>query len=692
MQCDTIRAKNIYNNYTVRFILLTFALLLLSSCATRTQLSGQNSILSKDRVGWSKIKGYEKLTPQERVALHSEYQVRYPLTQSAKKAIFKQYSWFIKSQRRTLEIWFKRGENYLPHARRVFVEKGLPEDLAYLAFIESGYNPYAYSRARAAGCWQFMSYTGRRFKLRYASWIDERRDPVRSAEAAASYLKLLYGIFNDWTLAIASYNAGEGKIGRAVRLTGAKDFFELAARNNRLRGRARLARETLNYVPRFLAMVKIAKKHELLGFEPMDFNKAQDLLQVKARGPVSLKHLAASVGLTWKEFALYNPCFRTKYIPSGQTAYIYVPQANAEALNTYLSQKRVVAETVTKRTNLTHKVRRGDTLSRLARRYGTSIRTIKKANRLRSDVIRIGQKLRIPKEEKVVVAKVLKPLKSKDAQPKTASASTAAMVADTAGQQAVELKPGQRAKTVAPVKNVASAGLAEKSTAAKAVKPAAAASQGQQSKVTVTAASSVKSTPKAKTGRALAQGLLELSQNTHKSARKAAPVGGVAQASGRMPAARTHLQAPERRPLEEWQKLLNRVELAWGAPKPAKPAASKPQPRHYEVPAKRPDKIAASRNKVRKPEPVPAPSTGIASAPTTAVRTSLTGTAPRAISRSADTSRSKASRNGHSIRRKISRTTYGTRSVAARNLQTQQTSTPEKNVLDTLNRYGRQAV
>ncbi len=713
MQCSGLRAKILINSNIIRFILLTSALMLLSSCASRTQIIGDNSFLNADRIGWSKIKGYEKLSPQERVALHSEYQIRYPLNQKAKASIFKQYSWFLDYQRKTLEKWFKRGENYLPHARRVFVERGLPEDLAYLAFIESGYNPYAYSRVRAAGCWQFMSYTGKRFNLRYAGWIDERRDPVRSAEAAATYLKLLYGIFNDWSLAIASYNAGEGKIGRAVRLTGAKNFFELAERNNRLRGRARLARETLNYVPRFMAMVKIAKKHELLGFEPMDFNNAQELLQVKAKGPVSLTHLASSVGLQWNDFTHYNPSFRTKYIPAGQEAYLYVPKANAEALNTYLSDKKVVvAETVIKRSEVSHKVRRGDTLSRLARRYGTTILNIKKNNRLRSNLIRIGQRLVISKEEKVVVAKVLKPMKSKEEQEKAAAT-------ETPGEQAADLKPGQLAATSAPAQPVAekqatkqpavkpaplATAKAEEPVQPQLVRPKARTNSAQATKTTVTAAAPVEDAPKAgknnKNGKALLQGLLGLAKETQKSAHKtaAATVPQIAQAPRAATApvrqAASMLQKPVKRSVDEWYQMLAKADLVWGVPQKAKSvkaAGPARQDRKYQVPAVRPDKAVAAQHKAIKPEPVPAPSAG-----NVAVRSKKLESAaysrmqPPRSPRVANAGSGTPTRYGHSMRRKISKTTYGSRPVAVRTLQKKQNDAPEKNVLETLNSFSRQ--
>ena len=165
------------------------------------------------------------------------------------------------TRRGVMESWLKRAQRYLPHTGR-FLAEGLPEDLIYLPFAESGFNPFALSRSGASGVWQFMPGTGKHYGLTVDDWIDERRDPYASTEAAIKYLKKLYADFGDWSLALAAYNAGEGKIGRALAKTGCEDYFSLCEASDDLR------EETKLYVPKFLALVKIAGNLEELGFEP----------------------------------------------------------------------------------------------------------------------------------------------------------------------------------------------------------------------------------------------------------------------------------------------------------------------------------------------------------------------------------------------------------------------------------------
>ena len=145
-----------------------------------------------------------------------------------------------------------------------------PEDLAYLAIVESGYKPEAFSHAGAAGAWQFMPSTGKKYGLDQDKWTDERLDPYEATEAAASYLQKLYDDFGDWPTAIAAYNAGEGKMQRALEGSGSRNFFEVRERNETLPEKTRLREETKQYVPRFLAVTKIMRNLPQLGFEGGD--------------------------------------------------------------------------------------------------------------------------------------------------------------------------------------------------------------------------------------------------------------------------------------------------------------------------------------------------------------------------------------------------------------------------------------
>ena len=132
--------------------------------------------------------------------------------------------------REKFELWLSRSGRYIPMMKDILRKKELPEDLVYLALIESGFNPNAYSRAKAAGPWQFMKYTGKRYGLKIDWWIDERRDPKKSTIAAANYLTDLYNMFGSWDLAMASYNGGEGRVQRAMARTKTDDFWQLKKR------------------------------------------------------------------------------------------------------------------------------------------------------------------------------------------------------------------------------------------------------------------------------------------------------------------------------------------------------------------------------------------------------------------------------------------------------------------------------
>jgi membrane-bound lytic murein transglycosylase D len=208
------------------------------------------------------------LTAQERALLTARYAGLFLPNAAGNSLIESQFTLFTQALRPRLRRWITRSERYVPMARRVFATAGLPPQLAYLPFIESGYSPRALSHAGARGIWQFMPATGRRYGLKCCGAHDERTDPAKSTAAAAAYLGDVFTLFGDWGLALAAYNAGEGKIQRLVRETGARNFFELAARNHTVSPERRLRRETLYYVPRFIAMVRIMENLSSLGFDP----------------------------------------------------------------------------------------------------------------------------------------------------------------------------------------------------------------------------------------------------------------------------------------------------------------------------------------------------------------------------------------------------------------------------------------
>lgn len=301
---------------------------------------------------------------------------------------------YVHSARPVVERFMRRSQPYIDYTRRIFSERGLPEELAYLAFVESGYNPVAVSRSNAVGMWQFMAPTGRQYGLQQDWWMDERRDPYRSTRAAADYLAKLYDDFGDWHLAVAAYNAGEGKIGRALAGTRTETFFALCRNNALLDDKAQLKEETRQYVPRFLAMCKIMRNADVLGFHPAELAEDECVLlpavELSARPGTDLAALAARLGMDWDEFAAYNPAFRRYITPPDRYVSVYVPryaQAQASAL---LRDATLAGSGWT-----TYTVARGDSMSRISKRTGVPVTVLRQLNR-KSEPLKAGATLRIP--------------------------------------------------------------------------------------------------------------------------------------------------------------------------------------------------------------------------------------------------------------------------------------------------------
>ena len=284
---------------------------------------------------------------------------------------------------RRIEIGLQRSGAYLPMIRARFEAAGLPVELSYLPLIESAFSLTAYSRARAHGMWQFISSTARHYGLEVGSLIDERRDPERSTDAAIAFLTDLYAEFNDWHLALAAYNSGAGNVRRAIRRSGARDFWAL---------RDFLPRETRNYVPAFIASVIIAKRPAAFGFDvPVEQPWQYDALEVP--DALDLQFLASMSGLPLAELRELNPAVRRDLTPARTTTTLRLPAGSAEAARVALEsspRSEWAPRTI-------HTVRAGDSLYTIARRYGSSVSDIRQANGLRSSLIHPGQELVVPR-------------------------------------------------------------------------------------------------------------------------------------------------------------------------------------------------------------------------------------------------------------------------------------------------------
>jgi membrane-bound lytic murein transglycosylase D len=292
-------------------------------------------------------------------------------------------------------LWVSRSGPYLGMIREVLSSRGLPEDLAYTAMIESGFKPDAVSRVGAKGMWQFMAPTARRYGLRVDSWVDERYDPEKSTVAAAGYLRDLHKQFGSWALAQAAYNAGEVKVARAIRMTGSSDFWTLAESKY-------LRPETKNFVPQIHAATMIGRDPDRYGFE---FDETEpvsvDVVTVPPR--TDLRRLASLSGVPLPTLRALNRVLVRGMTPPGRPWELRVPAGSADTVLTALAPRRperpVVAAGRTRRViadGNVHVVRPRDTVSSIARRYGVSVRDVLRWNRLeRQARIRPGDRLRV---------------------------------------------------------------------------------------------------------------------------------------------------------------------------------------------------------------------------------------------------------------------------------------------------------
>lgn len=315
-----------------------------------------------------------------------------------------------------LKDWFMtalaRGGRYLPRIRQVFASEGIPQDLAYLALVESAFKNTALSRAKAKGMWQFMPYTGRRFGLTQDWWVDERSAPDKATRAAAQYLKFLHETFGDWNLAMAAYNAGEGKVSRSLERSGTGDFWSL--RNTRY-----LALETRNYVPMIHAAIVVAKAPEKYGFEVQP-DPALEYETVPVRGATDLRVIAECVGTGLDDVQYLNPELRRLATPAHRTFDLRVPKGRGPELKGCLdrlpAEKRV--------TFRTHTLARGQTLSTVARLYGARIAEIAQANGIASSRrLAKGTQLIIPVRQSSAVPSV-RPARIEPAEVADAGART----------------------------------------------------------------------------------------------------------------------------------------------------------------------------------------------------------------------------------------------------------------------------
>jgi membrane-bound lytic murein transglycosylase D len=290
---------------------------------------------------------------------------------------------YMRTRKGIFDRWLHRAGYYLPAMKQMFADSGLPRDLAHLPIIESGFNPHAYSRAHAAGIWQFIPSTGKAYGLRQNYWLDERRDPVKSTGAAIRYLNKLYGDFGNWHIALASYNCGENGMARSIQKSGGGggDFWSLS-----------LPKETMNYVPLFLAALTIAKNPDVFEFALQDsvvFNPDTAFVN----DCVEMKAIADGVGVPLDTLTALNPhILHWCTPPDMRDVRLYLPKGYAGKFKEFYDSLPDGKKTKFYR----YKVKGGDNLLQIARNFRVSAEALREMNKMKTNNIGVGNYIIIP--------------------------------------------------------------------------------------------------------------------------------------------------------------------------------------------------------------------------------------------------------------------------------------------------------
>ena len=296
--------------------------------------------------------------------------------------------YFSGSGRKYYQRWLNRAPEFTPMMKKKLKAANLPEDLIYLSMIESGYSTHAYSSAAAVGLWQFIRPTGRDMGMRVDEWIDDRRDPELATDAAVKFLGILHRQFGDWRLAWAAYNGGPGRVSRRIKKYKTRDFWTLSKKGA-------FPSETDNYVPKIMAAAIIGKDPEKYGFTLPKPKKYPKYETVEIAGSISVEILAKCANMTEKSFRKANPKIRKWALPATPSKQsIHVPQKSTftTCLSKVPKKKRMRYQE--------HKIKKGESLAQIARKYKISVATIQVANKIKNpNRISIGQTLVIPAGE-----------------------------------------------------------------------------------------------------------------------------------------------------------------------------------------------------------------------------------------------------------------------------------------------------
>ena len=330
--------------------------------------------------------GAQARLPELAGITEEELRAKYDIPVELNDAVVAYIRFFQTDAREHFSRWLARSTKWLPSMHGILEKQGVPVDLVYLSMIESGFNAYAYSPAKAAGLWQFMVGTSRRYGIKTDFWLDERRDPIKATEAAAKYLGDLRQRFHgDWYLAWAGYNAGEGKVDKAIRRESTRDFWRMMTKGRTLRA------ETKHYVPKLIAAALIAKHPERFGFH-VEYEEPFDSDEVVIPDATDLKVIADAAGISVEKVRELNPELRRFCTPPGEFT-MRLPKGSKDQFAANF--EKVGPEERLRFTQ--HKVEKGEPLAKIARAYGVSEAAIMRTNGLKSyRQVKVGKVIVIP--------------------------------------------------------------------------------------------------------------------------------------------------------------------------------------------------------------------------------------------------------------------------------------------------------
>jgi len=322
-------------------------------------------------------------TELSRLEKYAEEKVTYNVPVIMNERVKKSILYYQTVARDAFVRYLSRSTKYIPMIEKIFKEYGIPTDMKYLALVESGFNPKAYSWARAMGLWQFIASTGRMYDLHRNWWYDERRDPVKSTHAAARFLKDLYEKFGSWELAMAAYNGGPGRVSRTIKKQKTKDFWKM-----------RLRKQTEDYVPFFMAATIICKNPQKFGFTDIEYEPEWTYDEVIVKKCLDLNVVAKAIGSSVRELRAYNPELLRQFTPPKIKEYtLRIPKGKKQKFLAAYDNMPSSKQT----SWVKHKIRRGETVSTIARKYGVSQYAIFSANNLgRRSKIYAGKSLVVP--------------------------------------------------------------------------------------------------------------------------------------------------------------------------------------------------------------------------------------------------------------------------------------------------------